>query len=88
MKLTYDPRYNIAYLRLHEKPASVETIHVSDLTGQRLHSFQRHKEAIRALAFSADGSVLASGGLDNTVRVWETKSAKEIRRCSEPQATV
>ena len=30
MKLTYDPRYNIAYLRLHEKPASVETIHVSD----------------------------------------------------------
>ena len=30
MKLTYDPRYNIAYLRLHEKPASVATIHVSD----------------------------------------------------------
>ena len=30
MKLTYDPRYNIAYLRLHEKPATVETIRVSD----------------------------------------------------------
>ena len=30
MKLTYDPRYNIAYLRLHEKTAEVETIHVSD----------------------------------------------------------
>lgn len=30
MKLTYDPRYNIAYLRLHEKTASVETIRVSD----------------------------------------------------------
>ena len=30
MKLTYDPRYNIAYLRLHEKSANVETIHVSD----------------------------------------------------------
>jgi len=30
MKLTYDPRYNIAYLRLHEKTATVETIHVSD----------------------------------------------------------
>ena len=29
MKLTYDPRYNIAYLRLHEKTAQVETIHVS-----------------------------------------------------------
>jgi uncharacterized protein YuzE len=30
MKLTYDPRYNVAYLRLHEKAEQVETIHVSD----------------------------------------------------------
>lgn len=30
MKLTYDPRHNVAYLRLHEKTAQVETIHVSD----------------------------------------------------------
>ena len=30
MKLTYDPRYNVAYLRLHEKTAQVETIRVSD----------------------------------------------------------
>lgn len=30
MKLTYDPRYNIAYFRLQAKTAQVETIHVSD----------------------------------------------------------
>lgn len=30
MKLTYDPRYNIAYLRLNEKKGPVETIHLSD----------------------------------------------------------
>ena len=30
MKLTYDPRYNIAYIRLHEKRTEVETIKVSD----------------------------------------------------------
>ena len=30
MQLTYDPRYNIAYLRLYEKTEQVETIHVSD----------------------------------------------------------
>jgi uncharacterized protein YuzE len=30
MKLTYDTRYNIAYLRLHEKPVEVETIKISD----------------------------------------------------------
>ncbi len=30
MKLTYDPRYNIAYLRLQEKLAQVDTIHISE----------------------------------------------------------
>ncbi len=30
MKLTYDPKHNIAYLRLHEKTAAVHTIRVSD----------------------------------------------------------
>ncbi len=30
MKLTYDPRYNIAYLAFQEKTAQVEIIHVSD----------------------------------------------------------
>ena len=30
MKLSYDPRYNVAYIRLREKTAAVETIRVSD----------------------------------------------------------
>ena len=30
MKQIYDPRSNIAYLRLHEKTAQVETIRVGD----------------------------------------------------------
>ncbi len=30
MKLTYDPHYNIAYLRLRKKTAKVETISISD----------------------------------------------------------
>ncbi len=30
MKLTYDPRYNVAYLRLQEKTKQVETIRISD----------------------------------------------------------
>ncbi|MBH8576747.1 DUF2283 domain-containing protein [Nostocaceae cyanobacterium CENA369] len=29
MKITYDPRYNIAYIYLQEKTAQVETIQVS-----------------------------------------------------------
>jgi len=30
MNLTYDPRHNVAYLRLHRKTKHVETIRVSD----------------------------------------------------------
>jgi uncharacterized protein YuzE len=30
MKLTYGPRYNIAYLRFQEKTGEVETIHLTD----------------------------------------------------------
>ena len=30
MKLTYDPRHNVAYIRLLEKKAEVETLQISD----------------------------------------------------------
>jgi uncharacterized protein YuzE len=30
MRLTYDPRLNVAYIRLRPRGADVETIHVSD----------------------------------------------------------
>ena len=30
MKLSYDPRYNVAYIRLQEKKEQVDTIKVSD----------------------------------------------------------
>ncbi len=30
MKLTYDPRYNIAYIRFHEKRTEVESLRISD----------------------------------------------------------
>lgn len=30
MRLTIDPKHNIAYLRLHEKTAQVETLRISD----------------------------------------------------------
>ena len=30
MKFTYDPRYNIAYIRFHEKSTEVDTVRLSD----------------------------------------------------------
>lgn len=30
MTLTYDPRYNIAYIKFKQKPVSVDTVQISD----------------------------------------------------------
>jgi len=30
MRFTYDPRYNIAYIRFHDKQADVESVRISD----------------------------------------------------------
>jgi uncharacterized protein YuzE len=30
MRFTYDPKYNIAYLKFQEKPADVQTLKISD----------------------------------------------------------
>ena len=30
MRITYDPKYNVAYIRLHEKTGQVTTLKISD----------------------------------------------------------
>ncbi len=41
-------------------------------SGQVLHSFRGHTNTINSLAFSSDGSRLASGSYDRSVIVWDT----------------
>ena len=40
-------------------------------TGQERKHFEGHRQLIRCLAFSADGSLLATGSDDNTALVWD-----------------
>jgi WD40 repeat protein/uncharacterized caspase-like protein len=42
-----------------------------------------HTEKITSLAFSKDGKWLLSGSTDNTARLWEVSSAKEVRKFQE-----
>jgi WD40 repeat protein len=58
-------------------------------TGKELRKFEGHKESVHSVAFSPDGKRAVSGGgvqraifapgSDNTARVWDVETGKEIR---------
>jgi WD40 repeat protein len=57
---------------------------VDNTAGQRGQMLKGHTLAIIAIAFSADGGTLASGGWDKTVRLWGTKTGKLIETLNCP----
>ena len=58
-------------------------------TGREIRKLEGHKvcmdylgkkkKGVSSVALSWDGQILASGGWDNTVRLWDVKTGKEIR---------
>jgi WD40 repeat protein/tRNA A-37 threonylcarbamoyl transferase component Bud32 len=47
--------------------------------GKVLHSWEAHAGGVRMLAASLDGKLLASGGADRQVVLWDTATGKKVR---------
>ena len=74
--------WETANARVGSGDASVERIQQSEAApneGRPRAILQGHTGAVYGVALSADGGLLASGGFDGTVRLWETSTGTWLR---------
>ena len=48
-------------------------------TGREVHALRGHAGAVLGVAFSRDGTRLASAGFDGSVRVWDPETGRHVR---------
>jgi WD40 repeat protein len=49
--------------------------------GKELHRFDGHSDAVDSVAFSPDGHLLLSSGVDKSVRLWDVANKRQMISC-------
>ena len=57
-------------------------------TGKCIHKLSGHSKTVRAVAFSADGKVVASGGDSGVILIHDAATGKELARLTEHEGAV
>ena len=60
-------------------PAAEEALHQAILSSQVRVTLRGHSNSVTAVAFSPDGKRLATASVDETAKVWDAESGKELR---------
>ena len=61
---------------------------VAALKFSLVHTLTGHQGVVAAVAFSPDGSLLATGSWDGTAKLWEVSSGKEVRTLTHHKMAV
>jgi WD40 repeat protein len=49
-------------------------------TGKRLRTLGDQQDSVETARFSADGTLLATGGIDETIRLWDVTTGKQVHQ--------
>ena len=58
-------------------------IELRDLSSDKVRQLRGHTAAVSALSFSPDGARLASGAVDDTIRIWDPVTGDEVEQIKE-----